>query len=104
MIPENYGIDNTLYYCEVGKEDEMKQISNKGFQEIPTIKLINEEEISKTTHSLKNLCSTINKITKIRLSKLASIKLKELFCMPIDYKKLVNRRKKFGERRNMRWK
>lgn len=104
MQNENVNLQDAFYYCEVGKENEMKPINNKGFKVIPTLKLINEEEMSETIVGLENLWSAMNKTTNIRLSKLASVKLKELFCMPIDYKKIINRRKKFGKRRNMRWK
>ena len=103
MIPENCGVDNTFYYCEVGKEDEMKPINN-GFQGVPAIEIINEEEMSETIVGLEKLWASMNETTTIKLSKLASVKLKELFCYPIDYRKIVNRRKRFGKRRNMRWK
>ena len=104
MQNENVNLQDDFYYCEVGKENEMKPINNKGFQGFAPIEIINEEEMSETILGLENLWSSINKTTKIRLSKLASVKLKEMFCMPIDYKKIINRRKRFGKRRNMRWK
>lgn len=102
MPPENYGIDNVFYYCEVGKEDEMKPISNCGFKEMPTIQCIDEEKNMESSFFTENLSKTQS--VKIKVNKLTSIKLKELFYYPIDYRKIINRRKKFGKRRNMRWK
>lgn len=101
MIPEGVELDNRLYYCEVGKEDEMQPINNTGFKETPTIELTNVEEMIETILCLENVWSSS---TKIKLSKLARIKIKELFFEPINYRKLINRRKKFGKRRNVRWK
>lgn len=101
MIPEGVELDNCFYYCEEGKENEMQPINNKGFKVTPTIELKNIEEMSETILGLEKIWSST---TKIKLSKLTRIKMKELFYEPINYKKLVNRRKKFGKRRNVRWK